>query len=252
MSRDISSNIFFEKMNLKNVILEIFQISFILVNIVVMIIVGSWIPWFNYYLLESTYSIGALEISKLYVSIIGVFLTSLILVIISTYIQLNKTVNNINEQRKKGVSDNLLLYAKDEQSSRLITRMGYKTVAFLISVLIAVITTTNLLNTETAILLAVAAGPFALAAVLALFLRPYIMTIIRKKEPKEVEILFVDNKKYCSNCGEETYLQDVYCNNCGEQLIFENKMGVYKSNCPNCNEFYYEGAKYCTRCGHKL
>ncbi len=78
------------------------------------------------------------------------------------------------------------------------------------------------------------------------------MKIIRKKELREIEIPFVDNKKYCSNCGEETYLQDVYCNNCGEKLIFENKMGVYRGNCPNCNELYYEGAKYCTRCGYKL
>jgi hypothetical protein len=252
MSRDISSNIFFEKMNLKNVILEIFQITLILGNIVAMIFVGSMIPWFNYYLLESTYSIGGLNIPKLYVSIIGVFLTSLILVIITTYIQLNKNVKNIHEQREQGVSDNLLLYTKDEQSSKLITRMGYKTVAFLISVLIAVITTTNLLNTETAILLAVVAGPFALSAILSLFLRSYLMKVFRKKEPKEIEIPFVDSKKYCSNCGEETYLQDRYCNNCGDQLIFENKMGVYRANCPSCNEYYYEGANYCTKCGHKL
>ncbi|TXT67324.1 MAG: membrane protein of unknown function [Promethearchaeota archaeon] len=252
MSRDISSNIFFEKMNPKNAVLEIFQITLILANIILMIIVGSWIPWFNYYLLESTYNIGGLEIPKLYISIIGVFLTSLILVIITTYIQLSKTVKNIHQQREKGISDNLVLYAKDEESSRLITRMGYKTVVFLISVLIAVISTTNLLNTETAILLAVVAGPFAITAILSLFLRPYIIKTLRRKDLREIDIPFVDSKKYCSKCGEETYLQDRYCNNCGEQLIFENKMGVYKANCPNCDEMYYERAKYCTKCGYKL
>jgi len=252
MSRDITANIYLEKIRIRLFILEMFQMSFLFFNIVDILIVGSTIPWFNYYLIESTYDLGDLKIPKLYVSVIGVFFTTLVLMIIITYLQLRKSVRNIQDQRKEGASDNLLLYNKDQNSSRMITQMGYKTVVFLISVLVAIITTTNLLNTENAILLLFVAGPFALSCFSVLMIHPFFEKRARKKKEKEMQMPFIDSKKFCVKCGESMFLADKFCTSCGEKQIFPQKMGTYIGRCANCEGLIYETAEFCPRCGEKI
>lgn len=252
MSRDITANIYLEKIRIRLFILEMFQMSFLFFNIVDILIVGGTIPWFNYYLIESTYDLGDLEIPKLYVSVIGVFFTTLVLMIIITYLQLRKSVRNIRDQRKEGASDNLLLYNKDQTSSRMITQMGYKTVVYLISVLVAIIMTTNLLNTENAILLLFVAGPFALSCFLVLMIQPFIEKRARKKKEKEMQMPFIDSKKFCVKCGESMFLADKFCTSCGEKQIFPQKMGTYIGRCANCKGLIYETAEFCPRCGEKI
>ncbi|MHA1148324.1 MAG: hypothetical protein ACTSR8_08765 [Promethearchaeota archaeon] len=251
-SRDISINIYLEKINRGNVALETFQIIFMGFNLVMILIVGYSIDWFRYYLIESTFNFGDLSIPRLYLSVIGVFFTSLVLVAITTYIQLFKVVKSLRTQRKQGASENLLLYLKDENSSRLITRLGYKTILFLVTVLVGIITTTNLLTPETSILLLIVLIPFVLAGVSALLLH---RVFDRKKEPKrktDLQIPFIDSEKKCNKCGAFAYLTDKYCGSCASQLIFAQKIGTYTSRCTNCNSLINDQAKYCTQCGKSI
>ena len=252
MSRDISINIYLERIYLKNIALEVFQIFFMFINIVAILLVGYTIDWFRYYLIESTYNIGSTSIPRLYFSIFAVFFTSLVLVGITTYIQLKKTVKNLQLQSSQGASPNLLLYLKDQNASRLITRLGYKTVIFLVTVLLAVITTTNLLTEETGIALLLIVIPFAIASFLTMMVHRFLEMKSEERKKEDIQLPFSDSKKFCSKCGEPLYLSNKFCGSCGFQQIYEDIFGTYVSRCTVCNALVNEKARFCTECGKKI
>ncbi|TFG14208.1 MAG: hypothetical protein EU535_03715 [Promethearchaeota archaeon] len=252
MSRDITLNIYLERIYLKNIALEVFQIFFMFINIIAILLVGFTIDWFRYYLIESTYNIGSTSIPRLYFSIFAVFFTSLVLVGITTYIQLRKTVKNLQQQSSQGASPNLLLYMKDQNASRLITRLGYKTVIFLVTILLAVVTTTNLLTEETGIALLVIIIPFAIAGFLTLMIHRYYEMRSKERKKVDIQLPFSDSKKFCSNCGKEIYLSNKFCGACGSQQVYEEMFGTYISRCSNCNSLVNDKAQYCTECGKKV
>ncbi|MFX1257958.1 MAG: zinc ribbon domain-containing protein [Promethearchaeota archaeon] len=252
MSRDITINIYLEKIYKRNIILEVFQMTFMLINIIMILLVGYTMDWFRYYLVESTFDFGDLSIPRLYLSIIAVFFTSLVLVIFTTYIQLRKTVHHILKQRKQGATENLLLFLKDQNSSRLITHTGYKTIVFLVTILVAIVSTTNLLTNENGILLVIILIPFVIAGFSALITHRLIEREKRKKEKEEMQMLFVDSKKTCTKCGEPMYLSNRFCGSCGEQQIFADMIGSYVSRCTECTAPINDKAKFCTDCGRKI
>ncbi|TFF94841.1 MAG: hypothetical protein EU544_03980, partial [Promethearchaeota archaeon] len=248
-SRDITKNIYLEKISLSNVLLEGFQIVFMGLNLVMILIVGYSIDWFRYYLIESTFNFGDISIPRLFLSVIGVFFTSLVLVVISTYIQLKKTVKMLRNQRSQGASDNLLLYLKDQNSTRLITRLGYKTIVFLVSVLIGVISTTNLLTPETAFALLVVVIPFVLAGFSALILNRILEAKAKTKLSVEIHLPFIDSVKTCSKCKEQIYFSDKYCGICGAQQIFSEMIGTYIRRCAECQALINDKSTFCPNCG---
>jgi hypothetical protein len=252
ISRDISLNIYLEKIFKRNIMLEFFQIGFMLVNIIIILFKGFEIPWFRYYLIEQTYEIGTISIPKLYISVFGVFFTSLVLVMITTYLQLKKTVKNVRAQRTQGATDNVLLYIKEQNSSRLITQMGYKTIAFLVTVLIGIVSTTNLLTVETGMALLIVIIPFIIAGVSALIVNRLMERKTHKEETEEIELPFIDSKKVCNNCGKSIYLSNKYCGSCGKQVIFSENVGIYTLKCSNCQGYIYDDAEYCPTCGKEL
>ncbi|MBD3255017.1 MAG: hypothetical protein GF383_07980 [Candidatus Lokiarchaeota archaeon] len=252
MSRDITNNIYQEKLAFKNVLLEAIQIGFMLVNIITLLMIGYMIDWFRYYLIESTFDFGAVQIPRLYLSVIAVFFTSLVLVAISTLIQLQKTITNIKTQKEQGASESLLLYLKDQNGSRLITRLGYKTIVFLVTVLISIVTTTELITLETGILLAYVVVPFVLAGFLGFFINRVIEKKKIDKRKDEMDLPFIDSTKICNNCGEPMYLSEKYCSHCGKQMVFNEKVGTYVSKWPKCDSLVHEDAKFCPSCGENL
>jgi len=96
MSRDITLNIYLESVHKKNIFFEGIQVILMFIIMMMMLLVGNNIPWFRYYLIESTFDIGRASIPTLYLSVIAVFFTSLLLVIFSTYMQLGKTISKIS------------------------------------------------------------------------------------------------------------------------------------------------------------
>ncbi len=252
MSRDIISNIYLEKIKFKHMLIEAFQIFLLFAFISAILYVGYTIDWFRYYLIENTYNLGMYSIPALFISIIAVFFTSLVLVVITTYITLRKTVNNIKFQREQGASDSLLLYLKDQNSSEMITKLGYKTIVFLITVLITVITTTGLISYELIVLMAIFIGPFAVACILALLLHRKIENRRVKKKKHDIQMPFIDLTKICNKCGNKTFLSDKYCSTCGEKVIHANLIGTYVARCKECKSLINDKAVFCPACGKNL
>jgi len=252
MSRDITINVYLEKISKKNMFLEMFQIFFMFVNILMILSVGFLIDWFRYYLIESTFDFGDISIPRLYISVIGVFFTSLVLVVISTYIQLRKTVKNLKGQRSQGASDNMLLYLKDQNASRMISKLGIKTVIFLVTVLLGIVTTTNLLTPEIGMTLLIILIPFVLASISALIINRRNELKTEKKQKEDIQLPFIDSRKECSKCGETTYLSDKFCGTCGGQQIFSEIIGTYISRCSECGALINDRAKFCPNCGKDI
>ena len=250
-SRDIAENLYFEKIRYSNVLLEIMQVGILLVIILNILQVGYMIPWFRYYLIDSTYNLFGLLIPKLFVSVIGVFFTSLVIVLISTYLELRKTVRNIQLQKKEGgLSGIALQYIKDEHSNRLITNVGIKTVVFLITVLVAIISTTDLLNYENIIALAMITGPFTLACLFVLMIQPAVNK--RREKTKTItQIPFVEAEKVCGKCSTKNFLSSRFCRICGTQLVFEPVVGQYNTRCGHCGGLITKESTFCTICGTK-
>ncbi len=252
MSRDITIDLYLEKIFKRNIALEIIQMAILFVSIITILLFGYTMDWFRYYLVESTFNFGIISIPRLYLSVLGVFFTSLVLVIITTYIQLNKTVYNVFKQRTQGASESVLLFSKDQNSSRLITYMGYKTIVFLVTVLLGIFSTTNLLTVNLGMALLIILVPFVLSSFSALILSRLIEKKKRSKQKDKLDMLFVDSKKICKDCGESVYLSDKFCSNCGKQQIFSESLGTYVSRCAKCNALLNDKAKFCTKCGDKI
>lgn len=249
MNRDITTDIYMEKVVFKNIALETFQIIFMGINLIMILLIGFSIGWFRYYLLEQTFDFGAFQVPRAYISVIGVFFTSLVLVGISTLFKLNRTVKKIKTQREKGASDMVLLYVKDQEASRIITRLGLKTVVFLATVLATLVMTTDILNLETGFLLALVLIPFIISSMFALLVNRLSEKIKIRTEEDNIERTFMDSLKYCNNCNQKVFLSSKFCPECGEKLVFENKIGKYIIRCANCNSLIHEDAEYCPSCG---
>ncbi|MHA1148325.1 MAG: double zinc ribbon domain-containing protein [Promethearchaeota archaeon] len=249
MSRDITNNIYSERIVFKNIALEAFQIFFMAVNLISILVIGYMIPWFRYYMLELTYTFGDLEIPRVYLSVIGVFFTSLVLVAITTLIKLKKTVKSIIIQKEKGATDVLLLYVKDQEASKLITRLGVKTIVFLVTVLLTLVLTTEIITIETGIGLVFIILPFIASSILALWINREIESRKIDKQKEDIQLPFMDSIKKCLSCGEENFLSNKFCSNCGEQLVYHDKVGTYIARCSTCNNYIHEDAKFCPNCG---
>ncbi len=252
MSRDIISNIYLEKIKFKTIVIEMFQIVLLFAFISAILLVGYTIDWFRYYLIETTYTIGTYAIPALFISVIAVFFTSLVLVAVTTYITLRKTVHNIKFQREQGASDSLLLYLKDQNSSEMVTKLGYKTIVFLITILITVLTTTNLISYDLIVLLAIVIGPFAVACILALLFNRSIEKRRVKKKKHNIQMPFSDSTKICNKCGNKTFLSDKHCSTCGEKLIHANLIGTYVARCKECKSLINDKAIFCPTCGKNV
>jgi len=252
MSRDIKLNIYIEEINKKNIFFEGIQIALMFIIIMMMLLVGNSIPWFRYYLIESTFDIGAASIPTLYLSVIVVFFTSLILVVLSTYLQLGKTIGTIKKQRKQGESENFLLFTKDQSSSKLISQLAIKTIAFLVVVLLSIVTTTNLVTYDTGIVLIVVIIPFIIACASILLLYYVIAKLTEKAKKTDIEVPFVDKKKICVKCGESTFQSDKFCGACGAQLILPEELGTYVAKCTKCDALINDKAKHCPTCGTRV
>lgn len=130
--------------------------------------------------------------------------------------------------------------------------MGYKTIAFLVTVLLGIVSTTNLLTPETGSTLSVIIVPFVLAGLSALLVHRYMEKKSHKEEAEEVELPFIDSKKVCNKCGESIYLSNKYCGSCGNQAIFQENIDIYTLKCDVCNNYIHDKAKFCPSCSAEV
>lgn len=79
-----------------------------------------------------------------------------------------------------------------------------------------------------------------------------IENLIKENEELRKEILLLNNKKICPQCGAEVDIQATFCQQCGkEQEKVEAIQFIPKGKrkCQNCNEIIDEKNVFCPNCG---
>lgn len=76
------------------------------------------------------------------------------------------------------------------------------------------------------------------------------------KENEELrrEILILNNKKICPNCGKEVEISTTFCPNCGaeqEKIEVEAFVPKGKRKCSGCGEIIDDKNEFCPKCGAK-
>ena len=78
--------------------------------------------------------------------------------------------------------------------------------------------------------------------------------MLKENEELNREILILNNKKICPNCGKEVELSTTFCPNCGaeqEKISVELFVPKGKRKCSGCGEIIDDKNVFCPKCGTK-
>ena len=76
----------------------------------------------------------------------------------------------------------------------------------------------------------------------------------KKNEELKREILILNNKKICPNCGKEVEISTIFCPSCGakqEKIEVEAFIPKGKRKCTGCGEIIDDKNEFCPKCGTK-
>ncbi len=75
-----------------------------------------------------------------------------------------------------------------------------------------------------------------------------ITKLLEENESLHIEVLKLDNKKICINCGNEMQADMVFCPKCGKE---QEKVPEGKVRCQNCGKIIDKKDAFCLNCGKK-
>lgn len=78
--------------------------------------------------------------------------------------------------------------------------------------------------------------------------------MVKENEELNREILILNNKKICPNCGKEVELNTAFCPSCGaeqEKISVEIFVPKGKRKCPGCEAIIDDKSVFCPNCGAK-
>ena len=78
--------------------------------------------------------------------------------------------------------------------------------------------------------------------------------LLKENEELQKEILILNNKKKCPNCGAEVDINTTFCPQCGkeqEKIEVEPFIPNGKRKCSGCGEIIDDKNEFCPKCGTK-
>lgn len=78
--------------------------------------------------------------------------------------------------------------------------------------------------------------------------------MLKSNEELKKEILMLNNKKICPNCGTEVEINATFCPQCGkeqEKIEVEQFVPKGKRKCSGCSEIIDDKNEFCPKCGTK-
>lgn len=146
MFRDTLEIIVTEKFNLIRFLLGLWHLLAVPVVILGIVEWGKNIEWFAVYILEDVYNLGFAVIPSIYLSLLGTYITSFVIIVINIYREAIRNRNRINQMREGGTPENVLLDEKEIIMERLSNSIRLKSFIFLVILGTSIVTTTNLLR----------------------------------------------------------------------------------------------------------
>lgn len=204
------------------------------------------VEWFNYYVIKQSYTFGPIVIPRLYISLVTPVITSIALIWISSYSELKNALNRIKKMQGGKADFKVIWRQKEEIVSKLASNVSFKVFIFLVTIALAVITTTQLIHyAEQGIILLV---PFIITWLVVFLINSF--TLPGKDMIKDaLDKWIIERSKSCSKCGATNLLNSVYCTACGEEFSGKTTIVEKTVECKKCMEQSPEGSKYCRGCG---
>jgi len=146
MFRDTTEIIVTEKFNVIRFVLGLWHLLAVPAVIFGIFEWGSHIEWFAVYILQDTIDLGFAIIPTLYLSLLGTYITSFVVIVINIYREAIRNRNRIIQMRAGGTPEAVLLDEKETIMERLSNSIRLKSFIFLVVLGASIVTTTNLLR----------------------------------------------------------------------------------------------------------
>ena len=229
--------------------LTFLHLILIIVVLVIFMISAPLVSWFNYYVIQQPYTIGPVTIPRLYISLVTPVITSMALIVITSYSDLKNVLIKIGKMQAKGSSWKAIWQQKEDAVARLATDVAFKVFIFLVTIAFAVISTTQLGRyAEQGMLILV---PFIITW-LAIFLISSIKLPGKDMVKEALDKWLIEPSKECPNCGESNLFESMHCTACGQSFAGESRIVEETVECSKCKEKSPAASKYCRGCGVEL
>lgn len=110
----------------------------------VFMVAGPRVDWFNYYIVRESFTFGGVSIPKLWLSLITPMVTSVLFIIMSSYRDLKNSLLRFAAMEEAGDSWRVIWQAKEEAVSKLTSNVALKMLIFLVTIIFALVSTTQI------------------------------------------------------------------------------------------------------------
>jgi hypothetical protein len=242
------SNAVYLKQNPKYVRVSI-HILLLAAFVVLFMYSGTFIAWFNYYIVKDTFNLGAYKVPRLWLSLFSVFLTSVVIVTITSYVELKNSLARFGVMELANTNWKQIWQAKEESVAKMNTNASIKIVIFLATVSFSIISTTQIGRYAEIGMIFI--FPFILVSIIALLFA----SIGKSKDPEFGDILVsivIERTKFCEACGEKNLFNSIFCTKCKNELGKEEMIVKNTIICPTCKGRSPEQSEFCRFCGNQL
>jgi len=244
--RDLKLSIKLEKLNLKNFGIGILLVAGLYGLIFLILIFGSQIPWFDYYIVnqsEDPYLIYDYTVPNLYVKVTSTIISVLAFFLFTMYYDLKKINGDLTKAHKQKKSPSEIYFLKEEFVGKYSSRILYKIMGFILIIGASMIPYTTEGFLIILPLMLILFVPFSVVILIVILIQ-------KSHVKKSIKYEFIlENTKICMGCNKIALFSATYCGKCGKQ--FESSYRYYESmnKCQNCNSINPRKYKYCIYCG---
>lgn len=245
--RDLKLSIKLEKLNLKNFGIDILLLAGIYGLIFLILIFGSQIPWFDYYIVnqsEDPYIIYGNTVPNLYLKVTSTIISVLAFFLFTMYFDLKKINNDLTRAHKQKKSPSEIYFLKEEFVGKYSFRILYKIMGFILIIGASMIP----YSTEGFLIIL----PLMLMLFVPFSVVLLIVILIQKSHVKKsIKYEFIlENTKICASCNKIALYSASYCGECGKPFESSYQYHETMNKCQNCDSINPRNYKYCLYCGN--
>ena len=144
--RDIAITLISEKTSLKRFLFSFWHLILAPIIILLMFDWGTNIEWFAFYILKETMNLGVITVPSIYISLLGTYTTSIIIVALNSFLNSRQLSKRIKEMRSGGTPEKVLNEEKIEQLSKISNYIRIRFFGFLVVLGISIVSTVPLLK----------------------------------------------------------------------------------------------------------
>jgi len=249
--RDAALVIRQEKTNLMRGIIGYINAFGILVVVILMLQIGSNVPWFNYYIVQQSgippiNILNIIFIPNVYIKVVSISLSSLVAFSLTVYLDLKKNLKDLMTYEKQNVNISSIIYTKEEFIKKQNGRTNIKVLVFLALLGFALIP-----YSDDGFFNILPIGLLLILPCVLVFLIFFMIGYIQKYEGVSKPFIFESTKK-CQDCGTENTNSALFCRQCKIKIGTNQTLFGETITCQPCDSINPIGSKFCMKCGSEF